>query len=118
MDLDVHQSTISRLLKNKETIGENLSAKRQRTVQHPELENALIEWILQSQESIVLSDEIIIEKAKNFAKLLHIPKSDFKFSHSWLDKFKKRHGLRRIAKHGEDASVDDAVIEAAIPRLR
>ncbi|CAG8824309.1 17270_t:CDS:2, partial [Gigaspora margarita] len=50
MGFDVHQSTISRLLKNKETIGENLSAKKQRTIQHPELENALIEWILQSQE--------------------------------------------------------------------
>ncbi|CAG8828328.1 10633_t:CDS:1, partial [Cetraspora pellucida] len=41
--LDIHQSTISHLLKNKNTIGENLLAKRQRTVQHPDLEDTLYE---------------------------------------------------------------------------
>ncbi|CAG8744980.1 9679_t:CDS:2, partial [Dentiscutata erythropus] len=87
--LDIYQSTISRLLKNKETIGKNLFAKRQRTVKYPESENILIEWILQSQESIILSDKIIIEKAKNFQ-----------------------------IKHKENASVDDAVIEAATPWLK
>ncbi|CAG8826252.1 10111_t:CDS:1, partial [Cetraspora pellucida] len=81
MNLDVHQSTISRLIKNKESIGENPSAKRQKTVQYPALENALYEWILQSQEHITLSDELIIEKAKNFGKMLRIPENALKFSH-------------------------------------
>ncbi|CAG8760812.1 27728_t:CDS:2, partial [Dentiscutata erythropus] len=35
MGLTVHQTTISRLIKNKEEIGENPMAKRQRIVQHP-----------------------------------------------------------------------------------
>ncbi|CAG8620411.1 7727_t:CDS:2 [Gigaspora rosea] len=115
MGLSVHQSTVSCLLKNKEAISKNSFTKRQRTVQYPALEDILYRWILQSQDSVILSDKIIIEKAKQFAKLLNIPESDFKFSHSWLYKFKKRHSLQQIKKHGEDASVDDAVINAAIP---
>ncbi|CAG8727715.1 1749_t:CDS:2 [Cetraspora pellucida] len=95
MGLDVHQSTISHLLKNKDTIGKNLLAKRQKTFQHLDLEDT-----------------------ENLAKLFHISENDFKFSHSWLYKFKKRHGLKQIVKHEEDASVDDAIIEEALPRLR
>jgi arginine repressor len=116
MDLKVHQSTISRLIKNKDEIGENLLAKRQKTVQYPVLENTLFEWILQSQERIILADDIIIEKAKNFARLLNI--SDFKFSNGWLQKFKQRHGLKKITKHGEDASVDEEAVEITLPQLR
>ncbi|CAG8707726.1 20099_t:CDS:2 [Dentiscutata erythropus] len=71
--LDVHPSTIGRLIKNKEDIGSNPAAKRQRTVQHPELENTLLEWVLQNQERVILSDAILIEKAKTFAQMLEIP---------------------------------------------
>ncbi|CAG8824771.1 24564_t:CDS:1, partial [Gigaspora rosea] len=51
-NLEIHQSTIGRLLRNKDDVGNNLSAKRQRTVQYPDLENALLEWILQNQDKI------------------------------------------------------------------
>ncbi|CAG8832678.1 9750_t:CDS:2, partial [Gigaspora margarita] len=43
---------------------------------------------------------------------------DLKFSHGWLYKFKQRHGLKRITKHEEDASVDEEVIRTTIPNLR
>ncbi|CAG8731540.1 22072_t:CDS:2 [Cetraspora pellucida] len=114
--LDVHSSTIGCLIKNKEDIESNPAAKRQRTVQHPELENTLLEWVLQNQERVILSDAILIEKAKTFAQMLEIP--DLKFSQGWLYKFKKRYGLGRVKKHGEDASMDDAVVAAAIPKLK
>lgn len=114
--LDVHPSTIGRLIKNKDDIRNNPTTKRQRTVQHPELENALLEWVLQNQERVILSDAILIEKAKTFAQMLEIP--DLKFSQGWLYKFKQRHGLGQVKKHGEDASVDDAVVAAAIPQLK
>ncbi|CAG8761646.1 23416_t:CDS:2 [Gigaspora margarita] len=52
--LDVHPSTIGRLLKNKNEIENNPTTKRQRTVQYPELENALLEWVLQNQERVIL----------------------------------------------------------------
>jgi hypothetical protein len=78
----------------------------------------LLEWILQNQDKVILSDAILIEKAKNFAHMLCIPDGDFKFSHGWLFKFKKRHGLRQITKHGEDASVDNAVVTSVIFELQ
>lgn len=117
-DLVVHPSTISRIIKGKDDIGENPSTKRQRALQCPEIEDALLEWVLRSQDRIILTDAILIEKAKNFAQMLHVSESGLKFSHGWLDRFKKRHGLKQIKKHGEDASADHAAATAAIPQLR
>jgi Tc5 transposase DNA-binding domain/Fission yeast centromere protein N-terminal domain len=117
-NLDVHQSTISRLIKHRENINGNPSAKRQRAVQYPDIENALQEWILRSQSKIILTDAILMEKAKNFAQILHISDIDFKFSHGWLSKFKKRHGVGQIKKHGEEASADHTIATTVIPQLK
>ena len=55
----IHPSTIGRILKRKiDDIVGNGSAKRQKTVRYPELENALLEWILRSQDKIILTDNI------------------------------------------------------------
>src|SRR4051794_32684203 len=67
-NVDIHRTTINRLLKRKEEIVGNPSAKRQRAVQYPDMENTLYEWILRSQDKIILSNAIITEKAKNFAQ--------------------------------------------------
>ena len=91
-DIDIHPSTICHLMKQKENIAGNPSAKRQRTVQYPEIENALYEWILRSQDKIILTDAILTEKAKNFAQLLNIPSDNFKFSCGWLEFFWNRDG--------------------------
>ncbi|CAG8840698.1 35064_t:CDS:2, partial [Gigaspora margarita] len=88
--LDIHLSTIGRLIKNKDDIENNLTTKRQRTVQLLEAENALLKWILQNQKRVILS---------------------------WLYKFKQRHKLGWIKKHGEDASVDNAIVVATIPHF-
>src|SRR6185312_8667722 len=81
-NLVIHPSTyiISCILKRNidDIVGRN-SAKRQRTVRYPELENALLEWILRSQDKIILTDNICSEKAKVFAQMLNISLSDFKF---------------------------------------
>ncbi|CAJ0829756.1 10653_t:CDS:2, partial [Entrophospora sp. SA101] len=49
---------------------------------YPELEHALQEWCLHSQGHIALTDLILIEKAKTFAKMLnvhcHFPLGGFK----------------------------------------
>ncbi|CAG8626907.1 984_t:CDS:2, partial [Paraglomus occultum] len=116
--LDVHPSTVSRLLKRKESIISNPSAKRHRTVQHPNLENALYEWVIQMQTKVILTDAILVQKAKDFSQLLNIPDDDFKFSCGWLSRFKKRHGLKQIKKHGEAASADTVAILKTIPELK
>ncbi|CAG8489193.1 2143_t:CDS:2 [Dentiscutata erythropus] len=85
-NLEVHPTTIGRLVKNKDDIGDNPTKKRQ--------------------------------KHKTFAKILKIPNDNLKFSHGWLFKFKRRHGLEQIKKHGEDSSVDDNVVAIAVPQLK
>ena len=50
--------------------------------------------------------------------MLQISNNDFKFSHGWLVKFKKRHNLKMIIKYGEDISADHTAATAAIPQLR
>ncbi|CAG8716431.1 24471_t:CDS:1, partial [Gigaspora rosea] len=117
-NLEVHPSTISRIIKNKEDIGENPMKKRQKNVQFPNLENALHEWVLRSQENIPITDAILVEKAKGFAKILNIPDSSLKFSNGWLAKFKKRNNIMHRTKHGEEASADHIAITFAIPQLR
>ncbi|CAG8689713.1 25459_t:CDS:1, partial [Gigaspora rosea] len=117
-NLEVHSTTIGHLIKNKDKIGDDPSKKRQRTVHYPDLENTLLEWVLQYQDKIIISDSILIEKAKTFANMLKISDSDLKFLHRWLYKFKKRHDLGKIKKHEEDSSVDDNVVAMAIPLLR
>ncbi|CAG8785863.1 9880_t:CDS:1, partial [Acaulospora morrowiae] len=66
--LNVHPSTVSRLLKRKESIISDSSVKRHRAVQHPNLENALYEWVIQMQTRVILTDAILIQKAKDFAQ--------------------------------------------------
>ena len=84
-NLVVHPSIIGHILKRKiDDIVGNGSAKRQRTVWYPELENALLVWILQSQNKIILTDSICSEKAKVFAQMLNIPLTDLHEQYYWL----------------------------------
>ena len=52
------------------------------------------EWVIQYLTHVTLTDEILKEKAKQFAKLLYISEDGFKFSTGWLAKFKKRRNYK------------------------
>jgi hypothetical protein len=62
-------------------------------------------WHQQMINSYVpVSDEMITTKARDyFGPLCGVP-SDFKYSHGWLDKFKKRHGISFRIICGESGS--------------
>ncbi|CAG8464699.1 2157_t:CDS:2 [Gigaspora rosea] len=92
--------------------------KRDKKCSFLDFENALHEWVLRSQENIPITDAILVEKAKGFAKILNIPDSSLKFSNGWLAKFKKRNNIMHRTKHGEEASADHIAITFAIPQLR
>jgi hypothetical protein len=119
-NLDINPTTVGRLLKRNDIKEcENVSnSKRSRAVQYPELENAMYEWFIQYQTHVTLTDEILKEKAKQFAKLLNISEDEFKFSTGWLAKFKKRHGITKVKRHGESASADHTAADIAIPEFR
>jgi hypothetical protein len=73
----VDTSTITRILqtKDKRIFAEviNPEAKRHKSVTFPELELALKEFVLYYQHKTILSDAILVEKAKLLAKELEVP---------------------------------------------
>jgi len=89
----VDESTITRILQtqNKRLSSEliNPEHKRNRSVMYPELELALKEFVLRYQHQTILSDAILIEKAKLLASELEIPEDALQFSSGWLQGFKK-----------------------------
>ena len=106
-------STISRILKRKDywesAAADGKEAKRIRTLNHPELDTALIHFVLDCQQHcILLNGPLIVKKVHQLAEYLDI--TDAKFSHGWLDRFQNRHGLKLTTIHGE--SGDAAVIGA------
>jgi len=118
----VNESTITRilqrsnqLLSEEEIIAPN--AKRHRSVTYPELEQALREFVLMRQHQIVLSDTILIERAKTLANGLGIPEGALNFSVGWLQKFKSRNNIHQIKLQGEGASVNLNVVVEALPQL-
>jgi Tc5 transposase DNA-binding domain len=79
---------------------------------------ALKEFILSYQYRIILSDAILIEKAKLLARGLGVPENTLLFSSGWLYSFKKRNGIQQIKLQGEAASANEIAIEEAIPLLQ
>ncbi|XP_043462863.1 tigger transposable element-derived protein 4-like [Leptopilina heterotoma] len=94
----------------KEESGENLSFKRQRTAEFPNLEECLLTWFKQCRDkNITVSGPVLMEKAEFYAKSLKI--DNFRVSNGWLEKFKKRHGLTFRKICGESKSVNNDVCE-------
>jgi len=118
----VDESTITRILQtqNKRLSSELITPehKRNRSVMYPELELALKEFVLRYQHQTILSDAILIEKAKLLASELEIPEDALQFSSGWLQGFKKRNGIHQEKLHGEAASSDQTAIDEALPLLR
>ena len=116
----VDDSTITRILKkSEEVLNAELTqpnAKRHKSVTVPELELALKEFVLVYQDNtVILTDAILTEKAKQLADGFGIPDETLKFSAGWLQKFKERHGIRLRKLHGESSSVDTITITNALP---
>ncbi|RWS19352.1 hypothetical protein B4U80_14452, partial [Leptotrombidium deliense] len=105
---NVDRSTVSKINKacNAHKITEDTSRKRSKQLIYLELDQALNEWILEHHSIAIITDAIIIKKAKQFAEKLKIEEDKILFSGGWLQSFKKRHNISQITKHGEAASVN------------
>lgn len=118
----VNESTITRILQKSEKILNteitNPNAKRHKSVVVPELELALKEFILIYQDKAILSEAMLIEKAKQLADGLEVPDGTLEFSAGWLQKFKKRNGIHQQKLHGEASSADMEAINDALPLLK
>ncbi|EXX66100.1 hypothetical protein RirG_127040 [Rhizophagus irregularis DAOM 197198w] len=84
----VNESTITRTLQSKEkrltTELANPEVKRHKPVAVPELELALKEFVLCYQHKTILSDAILIEKAKLLANELEVPQETLQVKHFFL----------------------------------
>ncbi|KAL8527748.1 hypothetical protein ACS0TY_005554 [Phlomoides rotata] len=74
---------------------------------YPDMEKVVYEWFLQHQERVNITGELILEKANEALKLLHLVNpSEHHLSQGWLEKFKSRHGIKSYRRFGESGSID------------
>lgn len=122
----ISQPTIGRIVGAREELEKdaedsgNLTYKRQRLVEYPEVEAALKEWVLQAQvKGIKITGDILREKARRFAQIQGLDMKGFlSLSNGWLDSFKSRHSLKQYRFHGEAGSVEEDDVQAARIKLR
>ncbi|KAL3967274.1 NLR family CARD domain-containing protein 3 [Sarotherodon galilaeus] len=136
-------STIGTILKQKEVIkaakpsmGTTVMSKR-RTPIHNEMERLLLVWIKdKGRTGDTLTEMIICEKASSiYNDLVSKAASDeqptastssqeapptppeFRASHGWFDRFKKRTGIHSVVRHGEAASSDQEAAEEFLKKF-
>ena len=81
------------------------------------LEGPLKEWFLRLEGSrAVITDEVLMEKARQIGVSVQLP-PHFKYSPSWLLKFKQQLGVSEKVMHGEEAAANTMGIEQARDNL-
>ncbi|GBB83354.1 hypothetical protein RclHR1_10090001, partial [Rhizophagus clarus] len=91
----------------------NPEAKQHKAVAILELKLALKEFVLTYQHRVILSDALLIEKAKLLAEELEVSEGTLQ-----LQKFKDRNGIRQVKLQGEAYSADENAIVEALPLLQ
>lgn len=113
------RSTVGDIKKNKDKLLKFVSLtergpgvrKTLKKSENPVLEDALFTWFLQQRRlHVPVSGDMICEKARIFHRQITNSNIGFNASRGWLDKFKKRHGIRRLKMAGEKLSNDEAAI--------
>ena len=67
-----------------------------RSLKHPELEMAMNLWVSQvTTAGLILTDELLKLKGREFAQHLNVSADEIKFSNGWIANFKKQNSLRR-----------------------
>lgn len=123
-----NQSTISRLLRDVHKISnipihQNLNNKKARSAAAPKLEDALYKWICtHSNRGVIINSEIICIEAGRLMSEVNklLPPTNqlkLKFSKGWIERFKKRYGLRFRRVHGEALSADNDAVSHQMPRI-
>ncbi|XP_055371533.1 jerky protein homolog-like [Condylostylus longicornis] len=88
-----------------------------RTGEFFKLEKMLYEWFLEGRKkNIPIDGTILKNKAKYFYKKIY-KKDDFSASSGWLQKFKKRHGIRFIKICGEKLSSQKELVDPFLIKL-
>ncbi|ETI33974.1 hypothetical protein F443_19415 [Phytophthora nicotianae P1569] len=91
----------------------NTSATRRRRVKFPELEQQLLEFFHRQEGSTIISDDILLMKARDLKTALQITDDQLRLSNGWLAKFKKRNGISSKRLHGEVDAVTTVQVRSA-----
>ncbi|KAI0999140.1 hypothetical protein K3495_g9054 [Podosphaera aphanis] len=114
----ITQTSISESLSSKynhldnDTMVAFSSQQRERPLKWPEFDEALVLWQNEKEKSILITGHLIRQQAVRFWNRypcyqgIEVPA----FSNGWLGSFNKRHGIKSRPRHGEDGSVNEAVV--------
>ncbi|XP_012221253.2 jerky protein homolog-like [Linepithema humile] len=81
--------------------------KTMKTAEYDKIDRALFLWFTQLREKgLPISGPILQQKAIMFAKQFPNESETFTASSGWLDRWKKRHGIRQLNICGEKLSAD------------
>src|SRR5947199_144182 len=121
--INIKRPTITKILKEKERwlsiANTSIPTYRHREVKYPLLEQALSIWVKQAlSKNMILSDNILREKAKEFAKDLNITEDMIGFSNGWLGGFKSRNNLSKKRIHEESNSAHLSTIPELLAKLQ
>lgn len=120
-EFEIAPSTLSTILKSKDTILERFAAgdnrKRKREMDYPDVDEAVLRFFKQARaENISVPGPVLQGKAEYFAKELGYEK--FHASNGWMEKFKSRHEIVFKKVCGESNAVDDQVCEDWLRKLQ
>lgn len=112
-------STISRLKKCKTSLREamnmyqnNSDRRSLRGTFHPQMESALHQWYLdQTEKGVPVTGSVLRLKAREINKKIRENDLEFRASPGWMDKFKKRYGIRLKSSRGERQTTDNIAFE-------
>lgn len=119
------KSSIARILSSRYDSVDSISSEslqqhtRRRKERWPELERALIDWIQRAEKQIIVSQEVIRTKAKQFWPEIYPDEDMPGFTNGWLIGFQNRANIKWRPQHGEAGSLaeDSDKIMAKIRRF-
>lgn len=127
-DYGVSKQAISKIKKKRNEIlkvitnsFENSNKKTLHKSEYPELEDKVFEWFFKQRErNCTINGQIIKEKALSEFQRMYPDKeiNSFNASNGWLQKFRKRYGIRSIKVCGEILSNETSEITPFIHKLR
>lgn len=112
-------STISRLKKCKTSLEEamnmyqnNAERRSLRGTFHPKMESSLHKWYLeQCENGVAVTGPVLRLKARELNKMIRENDLEFRASPGWMEKFKKRYGIRLKSSRGERQTTDNIAFE-------
>ena len=90
-----------------------LSSKCPCVVTRPDVEKALIIWVLDMEhKGETVNGPMLITKHHRFEDMLNVPEIERLNGNAWVPSFCNAHGIREHKRHGEAGSVDLTAVEA------